>query len=193
MKGIVFNEFMDFVESVQGIVAVDEMISAANPPSGGAYTAAGYYDFHEMAAGYYDFHEMFALVQALSVRCGTPAPDLVRAFGQHLFGRLIAQRSELLRSMPDVYTFLESIEGQIHVEVRRIYPDADLPVLETERGSDGSLLLRYRSRRHLADLALGMIEGCIAHYGGTGTVVRRDLADEGDMQVTEFKLCATQA
>ncbi|MDW5417676.1 heme NO-binding domain-containing protein [Iodobacter sp. CM08] len=180
MKGIVFNEFMDFVESVQGIVAVDEMISVAKPPSGGAYTAAGYYDFHEM----------FALVQALSARCGVAVPDLVRAFGQHLFGRLIAQRSELLRSMPDVYTFLESIEGQIHVEVRRIYPDADLPMLETERSSDGSLLLRYRSRRHLADLALGMIEGCIAHYGGKATVTRRDLADEGELQVTEFKVCA---
>ncbi|MFC7418421.1 heme NO-binding domain-containing protein [Iodobacter arcticus] len=176
MKGLVFNEFINFVESEQGIVAVDEMISVANPASGGAYTAAGYYDFQEL----------IAMVVALSTRCGTPVPDLVRGFGQHLFGKLVAQRSELLRAMPDVYTFLESIEGQIHVEVRRIYPDADLPKLETERRADGSLRLRYRSRRHLADLAEGMIAGCVTHYGGKTKVSRTDFADEGEMQVAEF-------
>lgn len=179
MKGIVFNEFIEFVESAQGIIAVDAMISAANPTSGGAYTAAGYYDFQELVS----------MVVALSARCGTPVPDLVRGFGEYLFGKLVAQRSELLRAMPDVYTFLESIEGQIHVEVRRIYPDADLPKLETERRSDGSLLLRYRSRRHLADLAEGMIAGCIAHYGGKHKVSRQDFLDEGQVQVAEFTIC----
>ena len=131
MKGIVFNEFIDFVESAHGIVAVDEMITTVNPASGGAYTAAGYYDFQELVA----------MVVALSNRCGTPVAALVRGFGQHLFGRLIGMRSDLLKTMPDVRTFLESIEGQIHVEVRRIYPDAywvgALDVIETYKSKKG--------------------------------------------------------
>ena len=178
MKGIVFNEFIDFVESAHGIVAVDEMITTVNPASGGAYTAAGYYDFQELVA----------MVVALSNRCGTPVAALVRGFGQHLFGRLIGMRSDLLKTMPDVRTFLESIEGQIHVEVGRIYPDADLPTLTTERRGDGVFALRYRSRRHLADLAHGMIDGCIAHYGEQIVLTRNDFPDEGELQVTEFVL-----
>ncbi|WP_297576272.1 heme NO-binding domain-containing protein [uncultured Deefgea sp.] len=176
MKGIVFNEFIEFVESAQGMVTVDAMITAANPVSGGAYTAAGYYDFQEL----------IAMVTALSTRCNIPIPDLVRGFGKYLFGKLVAQHPDFFRDKPDVFSFLESIEGHIHVEVRRIYPDAELPRLETERRSDGSLLLRYRSRRHLADLAEGMIAGCIAYYHAKNKVSRSDLLDEGEAQVTEF-------
>ena len=176
MKGVVFNEFIEFVESAQGVVAVDAMITAANPVSGGAYTSAGYYDFQEL----------IAMVSALSARCNIPIPDLVRSFGEYLFAKLVVRHPGLFQTMPDVFSLLQNVEEHIHVEVRRIYPDAELPRIETERLSDGSLLLRYRSRRHLADLAEGMIAGCITYFRGKNKVSRNDFLDEGEMQVAEF-------
>ena len=48
----------------------------------------------------------------------------------------------------------------------------------------------YRSRRRLADLAQGLIEGCIAHFGEEVAVRREDL-EGGDGEVVRFELVAT--
>ena len=48
MKGIVFTEFLELVEEKFGIEMVDEIITASNLESGGAYTAVGTYKFVEM-------------------------------------------------------------------------------------------------------------------------------------------------
>lgn len=59
---------------------VDDIIEDAALPSGGAYTAVGTYDHAELVA----------MVAALSKRSGVPVPELVRAFGRHMFGRFHA-------------------------------------------------------------------------------------------------------
>ena len=78
MKGVVFREFIDFVEDQAGEEVVEDMITRAAPASGAAYTAVGKYDWREMVQ----------MVSALSDITQAPVPDLVRAFGRHLFGRL---------------------------------------------------------------------------------------------------------
>ena len=78
MKGIVFREFIKFVEDQAGEDVVEAMIDKADPPSGAAYTAVGKYDWREMVD----------LVKALSEIVSAPVPDLIRAFGCLLFGRL---------------------------------------------------------------------------------------------------------
>jgi hypothetical protein len=49
----------------------------------------------------------------------------------------------------------------------------------------------YRSRRPLADLAEGMIRGCIAWFGDDVVVERRDL-DAADGHAARFTLRATR-
>lgn len=75
MKGVVFTAFLEMVESQYTANMVDDIIDDCHLPSGGAYTAVGTYP-HE---------EMVDLVVALSKRSGIPIPDLLRAYGQHLF------------------------------------------------------------------------------------------------------------
>ena len=79
MKGVVFTEFLDMVEQRFSPDMVDDIIEDANLPSGGAYTAVGTYPHDEMVA----------LVVALSARSGAAVPDLLRAFGEYLFGRFV--------------------------------------------------------------------------------------------------------
>lgn len=50
MKGIVFTEFLEMVADKFSADTVDTIIEEADPPSGGAYTAVGTYDFAEMAS-----------------------------------------------------------------------------------------------------------------------------------------------
>ena len=88
MKGVVFTEFVEFVIDQMGDSVADEMFEVANLPSGGAYTAVGYYDHREL----------IDLVAALSGLTKRPAPDLIRAFGRHLFTRFQQARLELFET-----------------------------------------------------------------------------------------------
>ena len=65
----------------------------------------------------------------------------------------------------DTFEFLESVDQHIHIEVRKLYPDADLPKFSTRRFENGDFELHYVSSRHFEDLAYGLIEASIQYYG----------------------------
>jgi hypothetical protein len=154
MKGLVFTEFMEMVESTWSFDMVDAIIADAQPGSGGAYTAIGNYPAQEIVA----------LISALAARTEIPMPDLIRGFGKHLFGRFTKMYPDFFRDVDDSFQFLSGIEDVIHAEVRKLYPDAELPTFQVERTTD-RLVLTYFSSCPFADLAHGLIEGCLAHFG----------------------------
>lgn len=173
MKGIVFSEFIEMVESRFSPRLADEMIVSSELPSGGMYTAVGSYDHAEM----------LTLVARLSEATGIPVPELVRAFGTYLFGRFHQLYPGLFEGVSGNFDFLSQIEDHVHAEVRKLYPDAELPTFETGRPDGESLELVYRSRRPFADLALGLIEGCAVHYQETIEVEREDLSEDTSTHV----------
>jgi hypothetical protein len=169
MKGVVFTEFLEMVGSVFSEDMVDRIIEKANPASGGAYTAVGFYDHREIVA----------MVVALSETTGTPVPTLIKAFGRHLFVRFSETFPGFFEKVPDAFYFLSGIETRIHSEVRKLYPDAELPSFDCSRPAEDMMVLDYRSQRPFADLAEGLIEGCIAHFGGNVALRRQDRPDTG--------------
>lgn len=162
MKGVVFTEFLGMVEQTFSADMVDDIIDDARLSSGGAYTAVGTYPHDEMVA----------MVVALSNRSGLPVPDLVRAFGQHLFGRFVHAYPSFFDGVTDTFQFLAGIEDIIHAEVLKLYPDAELPRFDVEHHDDRSLTLLYHSPRHFEDLAEGLILGSIDHFGQQIRLVR---------------------
>ena len=168
MKGIIFTEFLDMVEDGMGYDTVDQLITESNLPSGGAYTAIGTYDHSEMVT----------LVSGLSKKTAIPVPDLLHAFGQYLFGTFEKNYSAFLNAAPDAFSFLESIEAYIHVEVRKLYPDAELPRFKTER--KGSILeMIYYSDRRMSDFALGLIEKTFEYYKEKASITRQFTKSDG--------------
>ena len=161
MKGMVFTEFMDMVEATWSLDMVDAIIAKSGVASGGAYTAVGTYPHDEIVA----------LVVALSGETGLPVPDLVKTFGKHMFGRFAMLYPRFFQGVNGSFQFLSGIEHIIHAEVRKLYPDAELPTFEVE-SAPGRLVLTYISDHPFADLAHGLIEGCIAHFGEPITVTR---------------------
>ena len=145
---------------------VEQIIDASDLPSGGAYTAVGTYDHDEIVQ----------LVSHLSRETGMAIPDLLRTFGQHVFGRFVTRYPQFFEGISSSVDFLEKVDGYIHVEVRKLYPDAELPKLEYDRSTPGTLVMTYRSARPFADLAEGMIAGCIEHFKDDIRVEREDLA-----------------
>jgi Haem-NO-binding len=167
MKGIVFTEFLEMVEDRFSPDMVDDIIEAAAPPNGGAYTAVGTYDHSELVN----------MVVALSEKSGMPVPALVHAFGQHMFGRFLANFPGFFTGVTGAVQFLSGIEDIIHAEVLKLYPDAQLPKFDCEPMPDGGLRMVYRSPRHFEDLAHGLIDGAVAHWGGGYSVTRVAVAD----------------
>ncbi len=153
MKGVVFTEFVDWAESVHGLTMVDAMLARASRQRDGAYAATGAYDWREFAD----------LVTALADLSGTAAPQLLRGYGRHLFGVLAGKFPAFAAGIESSLTMLERIESFIHPEVRKLYPDAELPTFYSER-TGNQLRLVYSSPRPFRDFALGLIDGCVKRF-----------------------------
>lgn len=167
MKGMVFTEFLDMVEQTWSPEVADRLIAQADSATGGAYTAVGTYDHRELVR----------MVQALAVESSMPVPELLRRFGHHLAKTFAVRFPAFFQAQPTLFDFLSSIDAVIHVEVLKLYPDAELPSFRVEQRSDELMTLIYRSTRHMAPLAEGLIEGAAQHYGRT---VRVDQSTQPD-------------
>ena len=154
MQGVVFTEFLELVEGEFGADTLDAILDAVETETDGAYTAIGSYDFNELVS----------LVGALSNETGVAVEVLLKTFGTFLFGRLIAMYPQFVDSAEDAFTCLKSVEGTIHVEVRKLYPDAELPSFEWQQPQPGEMVMEYSSARPFALVAEGLIQGCIEHF-----------------------------
>lgn len=174
MKGIVFTEFLGMVRQTFSEDMADDIIDDARLPHGGAYTAVGTYPFGEMAA----------MVTALSRRSGTTTPALLHAFGQYLFGRFAMLYPAFIDQANGTIALVASIEHVIHSEVRKLYPDAELPAFQVEHHHSHHLSIVYHSPRCLSALAHGLIDGALAHYGESGRItVQQEWLDQHGSQV----------
>ena len=173
MKGMVFNEFLEMVEAKFGYEMVDRLIESSDLPSGAAYTSVGTYDYGEM----------MTLVGKLAEATDTPVPDLVKVFGQHLFGRFAQGHPHFFEGIESAYDFLKRVDSYVHVEVRKLHPDAELPTFDCHDIDNDGLEMVYQSSRPFGDLAEGLIRGCIEHYGEPITLQRDDLGSDGGSHI----------
>jgi hypothetical protein len=164
MKGIVFTEFVEMVEDRFGLDTLDSIVAAEGLPSGGVYASTGTYDHSEMVT----------LLNRLSVRTRLPIPALLKAYGEHLFKRFHTLFPIFFAAPRNAFEFLASINDTIHVEVRKLYPDAELPEFAAEQVDPRTMRMTYRSPRGLVDLAEGLIAGCFSHYKENVTIARDD-------------------
>jgi hypothetical protein len=177
MKGVVFTEFLEMVENQFSADVADQILEESDLPSGGIYTTVGTYDHDEMVT----------LVEALGKHSGMTTPELLRAFGEYLFGRFEAGYPAFFEATTSALEFLSKVDDYIHVEVRKLYPDAELPSFECHSPRSGKLEMTYQSTRPFAALAEGLIRGCIAHYGQPVDMEIEDLSN-GDGTSARFIL-----
>ncbi|HEY5720571.1 MAG TPA: heme NO-binding domain-containing protein [Gammaproteobacteria bacterium] len=177
MLGVVFTEFTEMVESQLGVETLDRMLSGVEQrlESGGAYTAVGTYSHSEMVV----------LVTELARITGLSTDALVEQFGHHLFGRFNQRYPMFFNRIDNALDFLETVEGRIHFQVRKLYPAAQLPTFVCTRSGADTLVMEYRSSRPFAALALGLIRGCGDHFGQPLEVTSESLPkDDNGMRFT---------
>jgi hypothetical protein len=168
LKGIVFTEFLEMVEDRHSLAMAQRVIDDAALPHAGGYTAVGTYPPGEMVR----------MVQAYAGHSGQSAAAVLRQFGRHLFASFERQFPDFFGECAGPLELLESVDQRIHGEVRKLYPDAELPSFDCHRPTPDSLVMVYRSSRGLADLAEGLIEACLA-AGNTRHRLARENLDGG--------------
>lgn len=174
MKGIIFTEFLELVEDKFGFEMTDKIITNSNLPSGGTYTSIGTYDHMEM----------ISLVTELSKESKVPVPDLLYIYGKHLFGRFPLHYPQFFENAGSALDFLQGIEEYIHTEVRKLYPDAELPYFDTNRITDNTLEMLYKSKRNMPEVAHGLIEGCLIYFKTEGKIVKEAITEGTKFTIT---------
>jgi hypothetical protein len=169
LKGIVFTEFIDLVELKFGLEMVDKIIQQSTLESNGVYTAVGTYRFHEM----------LQLITNLSQNTGISIDDLLLVYGEHFFNVIETSYPGLLASYNDPIDMLSSIESHIHVEVKKIYPDAELPIFLVEEKTANSLIMIYKSSRSMHYFGLGLMNKTFEHFNSTATIELEKINDDG--------------
>lgn len=169
MKGIIFTEFLELVEEKFGLEMVDTIIEENELESEGVYTAVGTYN-HE---------EIVKLAISLSKHAEIPVETLLIVYGEFLFGTFVKSYGQFIEAAPDTFTFLKSVESYIHVEVQKLYSDAELPTFDTSEKEKNTLEMIYKSERKLSAIAEGLIIGCLKHYGETGNISRTLIKEDG--------------
>ena len=153
MKGVIFTELVNFMEDAVGVVFADEVLTKADLPNGGAFTAVGSYP---------SAHAL-KLVDIASEMSGIPGDELCRKYGSFLFGRFHVLFPDIMKLYATVDALLDHVGPHIHEEVRILYPGAQPPSVVTTREGD-DLVVTYESHRPLAHIAYGLIAQSIEHY-----------------------------
>ena len=130
------------------------------------------------AVGNYPCSELMTLVGAFSDHTGHSVQFLQTAFGKWIFAKFAESYQVFFEGKDNAFTMLESIENEVHVEVRKLYPEVELPTFATNRLADGSLEMIYSSERPLVDFCQGMIEACLEHFGEQAEITQTKLQDD---------------
>lgn len=152
MKGVVFTQFIEMMEEKFGFDTVDETLEKANVS--GVYTQAGNYPANEL----------ILLVEELSKITNIPVNDLVCAYGEYLFPVLIKIYPEPIKKYNNTFEFISNVDNVVHPEVKKLYPDSDLPEFEEISHDDKELKVIYKSNKPLMEFAKGLMLSCSKHY-----------------------------
>ena len=169
MKGIVFTEFLELVEKKFGLEMVDTIIQKSNLDSGGIYTSIGTYSFSEM----------LSLLTNLSNITSISIDDLLFVYAEHFFTVIEKSYPDMLTRYKDPIEMLSSIEHHIHVEVRKIYHDAELPTFEVLEKTDNKLVMIYKSSRAMHHFGLGLMNKTFEYFNTKSDISLEKIKEDG--------------
>lgn len=168
MKGVVFNIFEDFVSEGWGEEAYESLLDACPLHSDGVF----------VGPATYPDADLLALVTLACQRFGVEPPDALRAFGRFMFGQLVEKFPAFVEGH-DTKSFLMSVHDVIHVEVRKLFPEAVTPSFHYEDPGPDALVIHYTSERRLCFLMEGLLAGAAVHFGTALTLEQRGCMHEG--------------
>jgi len=167
MKGLLFCEFLEFLENQIGEDNAQEIIDSAELASEGAYSRVGFYDYQELI-------ELLVKTAAYTQK---DTEILLQGFADHLFDVFHRDYDVFFANTSSAADMLKTIDDHIHVEVKKLYPDAELPKFRYEE-YEGELHLYYQSPRPLAAVAHSLVLACLKFYKHSQKLQRFEISED---------------
>jgi hypothetical protein len=155
VKGIIFNLLEEVITQELGEGTWDQLLDTAEVD--GSFTSLGNYPDADL----------FKLVAAASAALKQPPDVIVRWFGVKALPLLAKKYPAFFDQHDSTRSFILTLNGIIHPEVRKLYPGADTPEFDFDTSSPEVLIMNYRSKRQLCSLVEGFTEGSAAHFNET--------------------------
>lgn len=143
VRATIIYIIFDFIEGRFSPDIAEQLIESSDLSSKGIYTSVGIYDHGEMVT----------LVSNLATIVEIEVSDLLKEFGRHLLRQFVAKFPDFFDGISSSFEFLPKVDGFVHVEVKKLYPDADLPTFSCAFPTPDQLEMTYESDRNLPDLA----------------------------------------
>ncbi len=169
MQGAIFTTFSEMIIEKMGMEQWNELLDKTAPISQGVYTKGELYEDSEL----------INMVVALSEKTGISAEQLIQAFGEYLFTSLYESCPADISKITCLREFLLVIDGVIHVEVKRLHPNAYLPKFEYEGGENNELIMYYTSKRKLCHASIGLIYGAAKQFKETIKITQTECMHDG--------------
>lgn len=181
MKGIILSEFVGYIEQELGESTAQKIIDQSKLESEGAYTRVGMYDYQEL----------ISLLTNTASETQRDADSLLNGFSDHLFATFKRDYSVFFNGVNNAAEMLMQIDAHIHVEVKKLYPDAELPTFDYSINDSHQLILNYTSPRPLASVAQALLQACLKYFGDNEQLICANLSD--DHKSATFKIQTTQS
>lgn len=153
MRGIILCQLQELVLEKHGIALWESALEETGLD--GIYTSGMHYGDSEADI----------LVGAISSQLGVCPHQLLQTFGDYLGNSFRDTYQHYYQRCENLFNFLESVDSVIHVEVRKLHPDAQPPRFVCSRASASELVIYYHSHRKMCALAVGMVDDAAAYYG----------------------------
>lgn len=176
MKGIILSEFVEYIEQQLGEATAQKIIDSSGVKSEGAYSRVGMYDYQELTA----------LLNQAVIETKTEADVLLEGFSNHLFVMFKRDYSVFFEGVESAAQMLTQIDNHIHVEVKKLYPDAELPSFDYVREGT-TMTLNYTSPRPLASVARSLLGACLKYFGDEEQLISTDIAPDQKSATFEIK------
>ena len=123
MKGTIFNYLEEFVSKNHGKNTWSSLVKNTKLETESAVF---------IGSGNYPDNDLFALAQTASEMLKAPIDSILHNFGYFVLEKFSEDFPVFFQRTSSAKDFLSSIHCVIHVEVKKLYPDADTPDFEYE-------------------------------------------------------------
>ncbi len=150
MKGIVFNLLESFVVDNFDDETWDNIFLSTELESTEPF----------IAPSTYEDQDLLNLVGTATQKLNIESSDLLRSFGRYCFSRLVGKYPVYVKDITSPIVFINIVDEVIHVEVKKLMPEAYLPKLSVKQTAENTLEIKYESKRMLCPLMEGLVLGC---------------------------------
>lgn len=180
MKGIIFRAFEAFVVEQFGQEFYERVLESTPSAAPGVF----------VGPGTYPDQVLLDLVRTTVELSGAPLEPALIGFGRGAFSRLAATFPSCVTEHEHPIDLLQSIDGVIHTEVRKLYPEAVTPRIQVVRTDHDVAQLFYQSARRLCPVLIGLVQGACDRLGYAMQHTHPRCMQRGDA-VCEFEMTFT--